>query len=152
MNTTHPTSSRNENTRMPFDEAVRTTLVELLTLGQHHYAATPRTLTLIGNARRNLAQHYGAAHNPAGLCATDHERLTALGTGMGDLATTLHINPPPYSPDPTELRASLSFLAAVALGWLDTLPSPPQSFPTPQDTSPAPDQSHIDEDDDAHPF
>jgi hypothetical protein len=101
-------------------DAVRAALVDLLTIGQHHHAATPATLTAVGHTRRALTHH----HNPA--VHDDHEdqRLAALTQALDAVNDALIVIPHPRHPETTELRDGLTELAALALGWLDTLPDP----------------------------
>jgi hypothetical protein len=102
-------------------EAVRAALIELLTTtDQHHHAATRATLTAVGDTRRVLAELH-RAHDPAARHAPDHDRHAALSSALGDIGRALLTTHP--HPDPTRLRAGLTVLAAVALGWLDTLPT-----------------------------
>lgn len=102
-------------------EAVRAALIELLSTDQHHHAATPATLTAISDTRRVLAELH-RAHDPAGRYAPDHDRHAALSSALGDIGRALLTTHP--HPNPTRLRAGLTVLTAVALGWLDTLPHP----------------------------
>jgi hypothetical protein len=141
MPTTNTTTE--DTIRVPLCDAVRTALVDLLTTGQHHDAATPATLTAIGAARRALAELHGA-WNPASRCAHDEDRHVALSSALGDIARALLTARPGHVPDPTELRAGLTTLTAVALAWLDTLPAP----------NPEPNDDGYDHDDgyDAEPF
>lgn len=104
-------------------EAVRTALVDLLTIGQHHHAGTPATLTAVGDTRRSLAHRL----------TLDDQRLTALNDALSAVSEALLVVPPPRRPDTAALRDGLTELAAVALGWLDTLPGRPQPNP---DTEP----------------
>ena len=101
-------------------DAVRAALVDLLTIGQHHHAATPTTLTAVGHTRRALAHHHDT-HNPT---AHPDQRLAALTQALDAVNDALIVIPHPRHPDTTDLRDGLTELAALALGWLDTLPDP----------------------------
>ena len=106
--------------------AVRAALVELLTTGHHHHAATPATLAAVGATRTALDQTH-RTRDPAARYAPPERRLTALATALGAVGTALG-DPDPWNQlNTTILRAGLCDLAAVALGWLDTLPTPPNS-------------------------
>jgi hypothetical protein len=118
------TTTDTDSVRIPICDAVRVALVELLTTGQHHHAATPTTLAAVGHTRRGLATRH-PAHDPAGHFAYDHDRHAALSSALGDITTALLTARYHRHPDPTRLRAGLSALAAIALGWLDILPTPP---------------------------
>ena len=102
-------------------QAVHTALVELLTTGQHHHAATPATLTAVGEARQSLAT---LTHDPAAPGTREAHRLAALTRALGDLGAALFATPTGRRPDPARLHPALGELAAVALGWLDILPEP----------------------------
>jgi hypothetical protein len=121
-----------DTVRIPICDAVRVALVELLTTGQHHHAATPSTLTTIGQARRELAALH-RAHDPAGYFAHDQDRHAALSSALGDIGAALFGARPHRHPDPARLRAGLGVLAAVALGWLDALPTPDPPREDPDD-------------------
>jgi hypothetical protein len=112
---THPTMTTNIVTC----DAVRAALVDLLTIGQHHHAATPGTLSAIGDTRRALSHQHGTQDPTA-------HYAQALDAVNGALAVV----PQPRQPDAAGLRHGLTELAAVALGWLDTLdPSHPDDEP-----------------------
>jgi hypothetical protein len=121
-----------DTVRIPICDAVRVALIELLTTGQHHHAATPTTLATIGQARQELAALH-RAHDPAGYFAHDHDRHTALSSALGDIGTALLTARPHNHPDPAHLRTGLSVLAALALGWLDALPTPDPPHQDPDD-------------------
>jgi len=106
--------------------AVRAALVELLTTGQHHHAATPATLAAIGATRAALDQTHGT-RDPAARYAPPERRLVALTAALGAIGTALADADPWNHLNTTILRAGLCDLAAVALGWLDTLPTPPDN-------------------------
>jgi len=97
-------------------DAVRIALVDLLTIGQHHHAGTPATLTAVGDTRRALADRF----------PQDDQRLVSLRQALGAVSAALIAVPQPRRPDAAGLRDGLTELAAVALGWLDTLPDLPQ--------------------------
>ncbi|MGH2803330.1 MAG: hypothetical protein ACRDL4_09845 [Thermoleophilaceae bacterium] len=106
-------------------DAVHAALVELLTTGQHHHAATPHTLTAVGDTRRTLAAEYGTS-DPAGAHASHDRRLAALTRALGGLGVALFTaTSAEYrrQPDPARMHAALTELAAITLGWLDTLPT-----------------------------
>jgi hypothetical protein len=113
----------NTITRIPVCDAVRTALIDLLTTGQHHDAATTTTLRAVGATRSALLElHQRSRHNPVAHHAQADDRHAALSSALGDIARTLLADRRhDYS---TELRAGLTTLAAVALAWLDTLPHP----------------------------
>jgi hypothetical protein len=118
------TTTDTDSVRIPICDAVRVALVELLTTGQHHYAATPPTLATVGQARRELAaRHHG--DDPAARHAPFFTRHAALSSALGDVGAALLTAGPHRLPDPAIVRAGLSVLAAVALSWLDILPTPP---------------------------
>jgi hypothetical protein len=129
------TTTTEDTIRIPICDAVRTALLDLLTTGQHHDAATPATLTAIGRARRTLTKVHGT-QNPASRYADDEDRHLALSSALGDIASALLTARPSHVPDPTELRAGLTTLTAVALAWLDTLPTPPRDNDDPDDDGP----------------
>lgn len=104
-------------------DVIRAALVELLTIGQHHHAGTPTTLTAIGNTRRALATQHGI-QNPAAHSADDHQRLAALSQALATVGGAVIAVPHPRRPDTAGLHDGLTELAAVTLGWLDTLPNP----------------------------
>jgi hypothetical protein len=103
-------------------EAVRAALVELLTVGQHHNAASPATLTVVGSTRRTRADRV-----PHG-----GHRLKDLNHALNAVAKAFVALRTPNS-HTTALREGLTELAAVALSWLDTITDPPQPDP---DTEP----------------
>lgn len=107
----HPTMTVHTDTIT--SETVRAALIELLTLGQHHHAATHTTLTAIGDTRRTLAPS-----------ADDNQRLAALSQALATVGGALITVPHPRHPDTTGLREGLTEMAAITLGWLDTLPEP----------------------------
>lgn len=90
-------------------DMVQTALIELLTIGQHHYAATTATLDTVGDARQST-----------GHLADDRQRLAVLSHALDMVGGTLTVLPS----DIAELRRGLADLAAVALSWLDVLPYP----------------------------
>lgn len=104
-------------------EAVRVALVDLLTIGQHHQAATLATLAAVGDTRHALANQHGM-HDPAAHFAPDDRRLAALTQALDAVGGALIVVPQPRRPDTAGLRDGLAELAAVALGWLDALPDP----------------------------
>jgi uncharacterized protein YejL (UPF0352 family) len=104
-------------------EAVRVALIDLLTIGQHHHAATAASLTAVGNTRHALVNQHGT-QDPTAHLAPDNRRLTALTQAMGAVSSALITVSQPRRPDATGLRDGLAELAAVALGWLDVLPDP----------------------------
>ncbi|MGH3903082.1 MAG: hypothetical protein ACRDTE_02610 [Pseudonocardiaceae bacterium] len=107
----------------PTRDAVHAALLELLTTGQHHHhAATPDTLSAVGDTRRILAAEHGTG-DPAGRDAPDERRLAALTQALGETAAALaELDESPWAPDPAQLLAALTELAALTLAWLDTLP------------------------------
>ena len=109
--------------------AIRAALVELLTTGQHHHAATPATLAAIGATRTALDQTHGT-RDPAARYAPPEQRLVALTAALGAIGTALADANPWNQLNTTILRTGLCDLAAVALGWLDTLPTPTTSDDT----------------------
>jgi hypothetical protein len=112
-----------DTTRIPICDAVRTALIDLLTTGQHHDAATTATLRAVGTTRTHLAAlHQHSRHNPIARYAQPEDRHAALSSALGVIAGTLLADRGPNHATP--LRASLTTLAAVALAWLDTLPHP----------------------------
>lgn len=136
-------------TRIPVCDAVRVALVELLTTGQHHHAATPHTLTQVGDTRRLLAELHHT-NDPADRHAPQPTRHAALSSALGDIGRALLAAGPYRHPDTAALRGGLSVLAAVALGWLDTLPLPDPESDDGRDDR-AGDYGH-DDHDDAPPF
>lgn len=104
-------------------DTVRAALVELLTIGQHHHAATPATLTAVGDTRQALDTQHGNQH-PADHSVDDHQRLAALSQALATVGGALIAVPQPRRPDTSGLHDGLTELAAVALGWLDALPNP----------------------------
>ena len=141
------TATTEDTIRIPVCDAVRTALIELLTTGQHHHAATPTTLTQVGHARRTLAELH-PTHNPAGHYAGNPDRHAALSSALGDIARALLSAHPRREPDTTQLRAGLTVLAAVALAWLDTLPTPNEH----DDPDPYPDDDGFEDTRDPQPF
>ena len=117
------TTDTTDTVRIPICDAVRVALIELLTTGQHHHAATPTTLATIDQARQELAALH-RAHDPAGRYAYDQDRPTALSSALGDIGAALFGARPHRRPDPARQRAGLGVRAAIALGWLDALPHP----------------------------
>jgi hypothetical protein len=107
--------------RIPVCEAVRTALIDLLTTGPHHDAATTATLRAVAATRTRLAQHTGR-NRPVARYALAEDRHTALSSALGDIAHALRTERP--IPDYPQLYTGLSTLAAVALAWLDALPHP----------------------------
>jgi hypothetical protein len=98
-------------------EAVRGALLELLTIGQYHDAATPATLRAVGATRTALAKlDPRSRHNPVASDAHNLARHVALKNALADTVGALYL-----LPDTTHLRVGLSTLAAVALAWLDAL-------------------------------
>jgi hypothetical protein len=129
MTTTNTTT---DTTRIPICDAVRIALIDLLTTGQHHDAATTATLRAIGTTRTHLAAlHQHNRHNPIARYAQSEDRHAALSSALGDTARALLAEQP--FPDITLLRAGLTTLAAVALAWLDTLPHPNPADPDDED-------------------
>ena len=121
--TNAPEGNPTMTTTAPDTAAIRAALVELLTTGQHHHAATPATLAAVGATRTALDQTH-RTRDPAARYAPPERRLTALATALGAVGTALG-DPDPWNQlNITILRAGLCDLAAVALGWLDTLPIP----------------------------
>jgi hypothetical protein len=120
MTTTNTTT---DTTRIPVCDAVRTALIDLLTTGQHHNAATTATLRAVGATRTALVElHQCSRRNPVAHYASVEDRHAALSSALGDTARALLVE---HSfPDTTLLWAGLTTLAAVALAWLDTLPHP----------------------------
>jgi hypothetical protein len=109
--------------------AVRAALVGLLTTGQHHHAATPATLTAVGDTRAALADRDFIADPP-------ERRLSALTVALGVTGDALLSAPPWQPPDTAQLRTGLTELAAIALEWLDTMPDHPLPLPQPDDFMP----------------
>jgi len=104
-------------------DAVRAALLDLLSTGQHHHAATPATLTAVGQVRQALAT--GRTRDSAGRWGYP-DRLAALAVALGEVATALDgCHAQSRHPDPTQLHSALTGLAALALGWLDATPPPP---------------------------
>jgi NTP pyrophosphatase (non-canonical NTP hydrolase) len=112
--------------------AVRAALVDLLTTGQHHHAATEATLTAVGDARAALAGQHGSA-DPAASCAAPEWRLTTLIVALGFISSALFNTTEWQPPDTAQLRTGLTELAAITLGWLDALAKPPRRIPVPGD-------------------
>ena len=106
--------------------AVRAALVELLTTSQHHHAATPAALAAIGATRVALADTHHT-HDPAARYAPPERRLDALTAALGAVGTALFGVAPGRPLNIAALHTALHELAAVALGWLDTLPTPSDS-------------------------
>jgi hypothetical protein len=123
---THPTMTAPTDTLTC--DTVRAALVDLLTIGQHHHAATPATLTAVGDTRRALAQQH-ETQDPTTHIAHDYRRLTALADALDVVSGALAVIPQPRFPDDAGLRDGLTELAAVALGWLDVLPNQAKSNP-----------------------
>ncbi|MGH4020514.1 MAG: hypothetical protein ACRDT0_15015 [Pseudonocardiaceae bacterium] len=118
-------------TTTPTSVDVRAALLELLTTGQHHRAATPATLAAVGDTRATLATEHGD-HDPTGTWAPHPDRLAALATALGELGAALAgCRGRNRRPDPARLHPALTALAAVALGWLDAL-----AYQTDDDESP----------------
>ncbi|HEX6405145.1 MAG TPA: hypothetical protein VF003_18630 [Pseudonocardiaceae bacterium] len=97
-------------------ETIRVALVELLTVGQHHNAASHTTLSAVGDTRRSMADRF----------VHDDQRLRALSGALTAVTKAFVAEQTP--------RDGLAELAAIALGWLDTIPGPRQPDP---DTKPA---------------
>ena len=116
---THPTMP----TGIVTCDAVRAALVDLLTIGQHHHAATSATLSAVGDTRRALSHQHGT-QDPTAHYAHDHRRLTALTHALDAVNGALAVGTQPRQPDAAGLRNRLTELAALALGWLDTLTDP----------------------------
>jgi hypothetical protein len=93
---------------------------------------TPATLTAVGDARAALADRHGA-DDPAASRACPEWRLTALTTALSVISGALFSATPWQPPDTAALRTGLAELAAIALGWLDTLPGHPPDLPLPED-------------------
>jgi hypothetical protein len=134
MTTTDPTST-------PTRETVRLALIELLNTGEHPGAATPATLAAVADTRRDLTALHGP-HDPAAHHAPERDRHAALSSALGDIGKALltaHHHHDHHT-DPWRLRAGLTVLTAVALGWLDTLPHTddpePDEFDDRPDTEP----------------
>jgi ferric-dicitrate binding protein FerR (iron transport regulator) len=124
--TPHPTTApdRTPVTSPATDiAAVRAALVELLTTGQHHHAATPATLAAIGATRSALAETHHT-HDPSASCAPPERRLAALAAALGATGAALFAAAPWQPLDTAALRTGLCELAGIALGWLDALPTP----------------------------
>jgi hypothetical protein len=117
------TTNTTDAVRIPVCDTVRAALIDLLTTGQHHDAATTATLRAVGATRSALVElHQFSRHNPVRRHALADDRHAALSSALGDIARTLLADRRhAYS---TELRAGLTTLAAVTLAWLDTLPHP----------------------------
>jgi hypothetical protein len=115
------TNTDNTITRIPVCDAVRTALIDLLTTGQHHDAASAATLRAVGTTRTHLVElHQHSRHNPVARHAQAEDRHAALSSALGDIARTLLADR--RHDHCTPLRAALTTLAAIALAWLDTLP------------------------------
>jgi hypothetical protein len=97
-------------------------LVELLTIGQHHHAATSATLTTVGVTRRALAAQHGIS-DPTNPWSSPEWRLAALTKALGMVADEVFTPTAPGSQPSAHLPRGLAELAAVALGWLDALPT-----------------------------
>ena len=116
-------------------QAVQAALIELLTTGPHHHAATPATLATVGQARL-AAEHQHSTTDLSARCASDDRRLAALTRALGRIAAAL-LTPGTWDrPDPARLRPELADLAAVALAWLDTLPAHPDPSDGPDEQPP----------------
>lgn len=124
--TTQPAERTPMTTPTTDTAAVRAALVELLTTGQHHHAAPPTTLAAIGATRAALDHTHGT-RDPAARYAPSERRLAALTAALGAVGTVLADADPYNQLNITILRAGLCDLAAIALGWLDTLPTPPNN-------------------------
>jgi hypothetical protein len=113
-------------TGAPTRDAVRVALIELLSTSEHPGAATPATLAAIADTRRDLAALHGP-DDPAAHHAPERDRHAALSNALGDIGKALLAGRHQRyrCTDPWRLRAGLTVLAAVALGWLDTLPQHP---------------------------
>jgi hypothetical protein len=123
---TTPTTSAEISADAVSWSAVRAALVGLLTTGQHHHAATPATLTAVGYTRAALADRDDDTAHCAVSCACPPEwRLTALTAALGVISDALLSATPRHPLDTAQLRTGLAELAAIALGWLDTLPDHP---------------------------
>lgn len=111
---THPTMSALTDSLT--SETVRVALVELLTVGQHHHAASHATLNAVGDSRRARGDRV----------VDEDQRFKALDRSLGAVARALIVALQPPGSDTAALRDALSELAATALGWLDTIPAPRQ--------------------------
>ena len=142
------TTADTEDIRIPVRDAVRTALIELLSTGEHPEVASAATLSAVAHARRDLTVLH-ANLNPAGPHAPDSARQAALLSALGDiggaLLATYH-----HRPSAARLRAGLTVLTTVALGWLDALPHPANGCGCDHDCD-CPCHCH-DDDSDALPF
>jgi hypothetical protein len=118
---THPTTTNapegnpTMTTTVTDTAAVRAALVELLTIGQHHHAATRTALA---------TKHPHADYDPTAVFAAPERRLVTLAAALGTVGAALADTDPYNQLNITILRAGLCDLAAVTLSWLDTLPTP----------------------------
>jgi hypothetical protein len=119
----HPTMATPTDTLT--SDTVRAALIELLTIGQHHHAATHTTLTAVGDTRRTLAALHDT-HHPTAQFADDNQRIGALAHALDMVGDALNATLHPQHPDTAELRDGLTELAALTLDWLDALTDPPQ--------------------------
>jgi hypothetical protein len=136
MTTTTPPSNPTsipDPVRVPIRDALRSALLDLLTPDQHP-AATPTTLTAVSQARQGLAERYTDPDHdsPVGRCTHPSCRLAGLTHALGLLGSELLDAGPPGQPDPTAMHHGLTTLTAVALAWLDTLPTPDTDPPAPE--------------------
>jgi len=115
-------------------KVIRTTLIDLLSTDQHP-AASPATLTAVRQARQDEAERSTdpETDSSVGRHAPAPHRHAALSRALGLISTELHDAHPAGQPDPTVLHTGLTTLAAIALAWLDTLPTP-DTDPPPPDT------------------
>ncbi|MGB6164408.1 MAG: hypothetical protein WCF33_13570 [Pseudonocardiaceae bacterium] len=113
-------------TGAPTRETVRVALIELLNTSEHPDTASADTLAAVADTRRDLAALHGP-DDPTAHHAPERDRHAALSSALGDIGKALlAARYDRYrSTDPWQLRAGLTVLAAVALGWLDTLPQHP---------------------------
>jgi hypothetical protein len=112
---THP-AAMTTPTEAQTRETVRVALVDLLTVGQHHHAASHTTLSAVGDTRRSMADRL----------VQDAQWLRSLSEALTAVTGAFVAGRTP--------RDGLAELAAVALCWLDTIPGPRQPDP---DTEPA---------------
>ncbi|MBV9140042.1 MAG: hypothetical protein JO115_03850 [Pseudonocardiales bacterium] len=119
--------------RVPIRDAIRSALFDLLTTDQHP-AASPDTLTAVADTRQGLTARYTDPDNDSsvGPHTPAPHRHAALSRALGLIGGELLDAGPTGQPDPTVLHHGLTTLAAVALAWLDTLPTPDDSPPAPE--------------------
>jgi hypothetical protein len=116
-----PETTTEAKTEIADAASLRTALVELLTKGQHHDAATPAVLAAVGQERRERE-----AQRDQWTREGDHHHLATLTTRLGEVA---HLLTAAVHDDTTRsprawlavLRTNLTRLSADTLAWLDNL-------------------------------